>query len=98
MVATLHQQKLQINETVYKLASYYNRFFQSATGLASQQWLYQQYQIAAADFPNIQVTIKSFKHKWMMPSLIVRIETKKTKKRSQQKSVFQKKKKKCKKI
>eukprot|EP00656_Telonema_subtile_P025114 TRINITY_DN27230_c0_g1_i2.p1 TRINITY_DN27230_c0_g1~~TRINITY_DN27230_c0_g1_i2.p1 ORF type:complete len:354 (+),score=85.89 TRINITY_DN27230_c0_g1_i2:114-1175(+) len=72
MVDALHATTASIEATVQYLSGFYNRFFASSTGLQAHQWLSQQYQTMAKASGN--VTIRSFEHKWMMPSLIVRIE------------------------
>lgn len=74
MVGELHDTQKEINATVYALSSFYNRFFESQNGLQAHQWLAGQYRAAAAVYPNINVTITSFNHTWIMPSLIVKIE------------------------
>jgi len=71
----LHASTAALESTVETLSQFYNRFFASKTGLQSHQWLSQQYQAVAAKYPKQSIRISSFKHRWMMPTLIVRLES-----------------------
>eukprot|EP00462_Mataza_sp_D1_P025755 CAMPEP_0175146672 /NCGR_PEP_ID=MMETSP0087-20121206/15511_1 /TAXON_ID=136419 /ORGANISM="Unknown Unknown, Strain D1" /LENGTH=486 /DNA_ID=CAMNT_0016431665 /DNA_START=51 /DNA_END=1511 /DNA_ORIENTATION=- len=73
LVQKLRNTEFSVNATITHLASYYNRFFASVTGLQAHNWLKQQYQAEADKFPDRYVEITSFTHAWAMPSLIVRI-------------------------
>lgn len=65
---------LRINKTIAHLSlDYYNRFFASASGAASAEWLAREYERLAKEAGRPDVQVERFSHAWQMPSIIVRI-------------------------
>ncbi len=62
----------QLRQTVQTLSNFPNRFYQSATGVESAQWIADQFSKMAANRTDIKVEL--FKHtKWKQPSVIVTV-------------------------
>ncbi len=61
-----------LQQTVQKLSSYANRFYQSQNGVDSAQWIADEFTKMAANRSDIKVEL--FKHtKWKQPSVIVTV-------------------------
>lgn len=62
-----------INGTIAHLSlDYENRFFASASGVASADWLVDQYMRLCNEMGRSDVQVERFHHAWQMPSIIVR--------------------------
>eukprot|EP01094_Clydonella_sp_ATCC50884_P005726 TRINITY_DN14685_c0_g1_i1.p1 TRINITY_DN14685_c0_g1~~TRINITY_DN14685_c0_g1_i1.p1 ORF type:complete len:481 (+),score=110.11 TRINITY_DN14685_c0_g1_i1:55-1443(+) len=64
-----------VHDTIaYLSENYLNRFFQSDSGLAAHEWLRAQYQTIVDKYQRgSSVSVTSYEHRWLMPSLIVHI-------------------------
>jgi len=63
-----------MNSTIAHLAlDYENRFFASDSGVASADWLMQQYKLLAQKAGRSDLQVERFPHAWQMPSVIFRI-------------------------
>lgn len=75
MVKNLNQQvqELNIRNSIVKLSSFKNRYYQSATGVEAAEWIAEQAKKITAS--RNDVTVELFKHaKWAQPSVIVTIK------------------------
>ena len=63
-----------INDTIRKLSSFDDRYYNHPTGKASAEWLASEYKRLSAGRKD--VTVSFFQHNWMQPSIIARIEGK----------------------
>jgi leucyl aminopeptidase len=61
----------EIKATIEKLATYQNRFYQSATGVAAAQFIKERWEGLSSNFANR--TAKLFPHSFKQPSVIVEI-------------------------
>lgn len=55
-----------------KLSSYFTRYYTTATGKESAEWIYSQFNSLKGNREDITVT--QFKHSWGQPSIIARIQ------------------------
>jgi len=62
----------QISATIRQLSSYRTRYYTTQTGYDAVAWLESQYQQYAGGRPD--VSIKTYVHTWLQPSLIVAIQ------------------------
>lgn len=66
-------QESKIRQTISKLSSFHNRYYDSQTGVDSQMWLLDHWKSIAAS--RNDVSVKLFKHsQWKQPSVIATIE------------------------
>jgi len=65
-----------LNKTILKLSSYFNRNHNQQTGLDAVLWLQQDYQAFIDTLPVARknmINISLFRHTWLQPSLIIKI-------------------------
>jgi len=65
-----------LNNTIIKMSSFFNRFYTSPTGEESANWLLQQYQEIIDKVPaprKEKLSVQLFRHNWRQPSIVARI-------------------------
>lgn len=67
--------EIKIRETILKLSSFKNRYYQSRTGVESQDWLYDLWKSFAPNRSDF--TVEKYEHpSWMQPTVIATIKGK----------------------
>ncbi len=69
----LRVNRQNIHDSVQKLSSWRNRYYQSKTGVEAAQWIADQYQSIANKYKRPDVQVELFKHRFKQPSVIVRV-------------------------
>jgi bacterial leucyl aminopeptidase len=64
-----------LNNTIIKMSSFFNRFYTTQHGLESTKWLFSQYEKIIATAPRRnKLSVRYFNHTFLQPSIIARIE------------------------